>query len=115
MSEFDEYESLPTASAATHLIAGSMAGVFEHVSMYPVDSIKVATFSLSSADDDTSPGDRCARHSWASSWSQVPPPAGPVPRSGICGCRPWLDICTSHTLSTQFVDNLSQQEGLGFL
>lgn len=40
--EFDEYESLPqNASTATHMIAGSMAGVLEHCVMYPVDSVKV--------------------------------------------------------------------------
>ena len=43
MSEFDEYESLPEASALTHMIAGSLAGIGEHVAMYPVDSIKVIT------------------------------------------------------------------------
>jgi hypothetical protein len=49
MSEFDEYESLPEASALTHMIAGSLAGVGEHVAMYPVDSIKVITSDLFSS------------------------------------------------------------------
>ena len=42
MSEFDEYESLPTtATATTHMIAGSLAGILEHCVMYPIDSVKV--------------------------------------------------------------------------
>lgn len=43
-SEFDAedlYESLPTASPTTHMLAGSFAGVMEHCVMYPVDSVKV--------------------------------------------------------------------------
>ena len=47
MADFDDYESLsPTASATTHMIAGSLAGVFEHCAMYPADSIKVNTSRL---------------------------------------------------------------------
>lgn len=39
----DLYESLPTASATTHMLAGSMAGILEHCVMYPIDSVKVCT------------------------------------------------------------------------
>ncbi|KAL1924851.1 uncharacterized protein VTP21DRAFT_4505 [Calcarisporiella thermophila] len=40
MTDFD-YESLPdNTSAATHMIAGAMAGIIEHAAMYPVDAIK---------------------------------------------------------------------------
>ncbi|KAI9139201.1 mitochondrial carrier domain-containing protein [Paraphysoderma sedebokerense] len=40
-SEFDDYESLPpTATPLTHLIAGALAGITEHVVMYPLDSVK---------------------------------------------------------------------------
>ena len=38
----DEYESLPTSSVATHMTAGAMAGMMEHVIMYPLDSVKVS-------------------------------------------------------------------------
>lgn len=39
--EYD-YESLPESSSpATHMMAGAAAGMFEHVAMYPFDSIKV--------------------------------------------------------------------------
>ena len=45
MAEFDEYESLPTSSTSTHMIAGSMAGILEHCVMYPIDSVKVTKVS----------------------------------------------------------------------
>lgn len=38
---FDDYEQLPTPSAATNMMAGAAAGVLEHCVMYPMDSIKV--------------------------------------------------------------------------
>jgi hypothetical protein len=42
MEEADEYESLPpSATVATHIIAGAAAGVLEHCLMYPIDSVKV--------------------------------------------------------------------------
>lgn len=42
VSEVDEYESLPTTSSVTsHMVAGAMAGMMEHVVMYPLDSVKV--------------------------------------------------------------------------
>lgn len=45
LEEYDEYESLPnTATATTHMIAGSLAGILEHCVMYPVDSVKVIYF-----------------------------------------------------------------------
>jgi hypothetical protein len=36
-----DYESLPTSDVRTHMLAGAMAGVMEHVVMYPLDSVKV--------------------------------------------------------------------------
>jgi len=39
--EFD-YESLPSSSVGTHMSAGAMAGMMEHVIMYPLDSVKVS-------------------------------------------------------------------------
>lgn len=43
---FDDYENLPTPSAATNMMAGAAAGVLEHCVMYPMDSIKVDIFAL---------------------------------------------------------------------
>lgn len=41
---FDDYESLPNApSLAVTMFAGASAGILEHISMYPVDTIKVAS------------------------------------------------------------------------
>lgn len=37
----DVYESLPTSCMSTHMIAGAMAGMMEHVLMFPLDSVKV--------------------------------------------------------------------------
>ncbi|MBN3301258.1 MFRN1 protein, partial [Amia calva] len=46
-SEGDDYESLPpTASLATHMTAGAVAGILEHTVMYPVDSVKTRMQSL---------------------------------------------------------------------
>lgn len=36
-----EYESLPTNSLASHMLAGGAAGILEHTVMYPVDCVKV--------------------------------------------------------------------------
>lgn len=37
----DEPELQPGESITHHLIAGGMAGVIEHVAMFPIDTIKV--------------------------------------------------------------------------
>ena len=42
-NDVDEYESLPTSSVATHMMSGAMAGMMEHVIMYPLDSVKVSS------------------------------------------------------------------------
>lgn len=44
--EFDDYETLPSSSTATHMVAGSFAGIMEHCIMYPVDSVKVSYYTL---------------------------------------------------------------------
>ncbi|GFW31668.1 mitoferrin-2 [Trichonephila clavipes] len=44
--DFDDYETLPTSSTATHMVAGSFAGIMEHCIMYPVDSVKTRMQSL---------------------------------------------------------------------
>lgn len=41
---FDDYEALPNAKLSVTMFAGSMAGIMEHISMYPVDTIKVRHF-----------------------------------------------------------------------
>lgn len=43
---FDDYENLPTPSAATNMMAGAAAGVLEHCVMYPMDSIKVISHHI---------------------------------------------------------------------
>lgn len=40
----DDYESLPTTSVAVNMTAGAIAGVLEHIVMYPMDSVKVSPF-----------------------------------------------------------------------
>lgn len=41
MADEPEYESLPeSASTATHMIAGALAGIAEHTATYPIDAIK---------------------------------------------------------------------------
>ncbi|MBW0507798.1 hypothetical protein O181_047513 [Austropuccinia psidii MF-1] len=40
MAEEIEYEGLSNASLGTNMLAGALAGISEHVVMYPVDSIK---------------------------------------------------------------------------
>lgn len=44
--DIDEYESLPTSSVGTHMLAGAAAGIMEHCVMYPVDSVKTRMQSL---------------------------------------------------------------------
>lgn len=41
LDDTDEYESLPSGSVITHMIAGAIAGTAEHCVMYPLDSVKV--------------------------------------------------------------------------
>uniref|UniRef100_A0A1A9Z9K8 Mitoferrin n=1 Tax=Glossina pallidipes TaxID=7398 RepID=A0A1A9Z9K8_GLOPL len=43
----DDYESLPTTSVAINMTAGAIAGVLEHIVMYPMDSVKTRMQSLS--------------------------------------------------------------------
>ncbi|KAI8044608.1 mitoferrin [Drosophila gunungcola] len=43
----DDYESLPTTSVGVNMTAGAIAGVLEHVVMYPLDSVKTRMQSLS--------------------------------------------------------------------
>ncbi|KAH8306068.1 hypothetical protein KR018_000125 [Drosophila ironensis] len=43
----DDYESLPTTSVGVNMTAGAIAGVLEHVIMYPLDSVKTRMQSLS--------------------------------------------------------------------
>ncbi|SPP81391.1 mitoferrin [Drosophila guanche] len=45
----DDYESLPTTSVGINMTAGAIAGVLEHVVMYPLDSVKTRMQSLTSA------------------------------------------------------------------
>ena len=43
----DEYETLPEGvSLTTTMVAGAMAGIFEHVCMYPVDVVKTRQQAL---------------------------------------------------------------------
>lgn len=44
--DFDDYESLPAGNVGIHMSAGALAGVFEHIVMYPVDSVKVKIIHL---------------------------------------------------------------------
>ncbi|KAH8367489.1 hypothetical protein KR200_011807 [Drosophila serrata] len=43
----DDYESLPTTSVGVNMTAGGIAGVLEHLVMYPLDSVKTRMQSLS--------------------------------------------------------------------
>ncbi|XP_013103437.1 mitoferrin [Stomoxys calcitrans] len=45
----DDYESLPTTSLGINMTAGAIAGVLEHIVMYPMDSVKTRMQSLSPA------------------------------------------------------------------
>lgn len=38
---FDDYENLPNARLSVTMFAGASAGIMEHISMYPIDTIKV--------------------------------------------------------------------------
>ena len=38
---FDDYENLPNAKLSVTMFAGASAGIMEHISMYPIDTIKV--------------------------------------------------------------------------
>ncbi|XP_072041978.1 mitoferrin-1-like [Amphiura filiformis] len=42
----DEYETLPSSTMGTHMMAGAVAGVMEHCVMYPVDSVKTRMQSI---------------------------------------------------------------------
>jgi len=44
--DFDDYESLPTTSLQTIMMAGALAGIMEHCVMYPLDSVKTRMQSL---------------------------------------------------------------------
>lgn len=41
---FDDYENLPNARLSVTMFAGASAGIMEHISMYPIDTIKVMYF-----------------------------------------------------------------------
>lgn len=41
---FDDYENLPNARLSVTMFAGASAGIMEHISMYPIDTIKVKYF-----------------------------------------------------------------------
>lgn len=44
---FDDYENLPNARLSVTMFAGASAGIMEHISMYPIDTIKTRMQSLS--------------------------------------------------------------------
>ncbi|KNC83643.1 hypothetical protein SARC_04104 [Sphaeroforma arctica JP610] len=46
MEPGEEYEYLPTSNLHIHMAAGAMAGVMEHCTVYPIDSIKTKMQSL---------------------------------------------------------------------
>ncbi len=47
MADMDDYESLPEdASFTVTASAGALAGIAEHVALYPVDSVKVRFLQL---------------------------------------------------------------------
>lgn len=39
--DVEDYESLPTTSVGVNMAAGAIAGILEHIVMYPMDSVKV--------------------------------------------------------------------------
>jgi hypothetical protein len=41
----DDYEAIPNSSMAVNMMAGSLAGITEHVVMYPFDAIKVCSLN----------------------------------------------------------------------
>lgn len=40
-----EYESIPNSSPGIHLLAGALAGITEHVATYPLDVLKVFSYT----------------------------------------------------------------------
>ena len=47
MAEMDDYESLPEDTPVrVTAMAGALAGIAEHVALYPVDSVKVRPNTL---------------------------------------------------------------------
>ncbi|CAO1434100.1 unnamed protein product [Diamesa serratosioi] len=44
---FDDYEQLDTNNIGTNMTAGALAGIMEHLVMYPIDSVKTRMQSLS--------------------------------------------------------------------
>ncbi|CRK88035.1 CLUMA_CG001821, isoform A [Clunio marinus] len=48
---FDDYENLPNAKLSVTMFAGASAGIMEHISMYPIDTIKTRMQSLSHANE----------------------------------------------------------------
>eukprot|EP01134_Creolimax_fragrantissima_P000438 CFRG0438T1 len=46
MEPGEEYEQLPTSNLHIHMAAGTMAGILEHCTVYPIDSIKTKMQSL---------------------------------------------------------------------
>lgn len=48
----DDYETLPTESVGTHMIAGAIAGIMEHCVMYPLDSVKTRMQSLATSGSE---------------------------------------------------------------
>ncbi|XP_034487424.1 mitoferrin [Drosophila innubila] len=45
----DDYESLPTTSVGVNMTAGALAGILEHIVMYPLDSVKTRMQSLTNS------------------------------------------------------------------
>ena len=43
---FDDYEQLDTNNIGTNMTAGALAGIMEHLVMYPIDSVKVMSTNL---------------------------------------------------------------------
>lgn len=43
---FDDYEQLNTNNIGTNMTAGALAGIMEHLVMYPIDSVKVMFTNL---------------------------------------------------------------------
>lgn len=48
----DDYESLPTTSVGINMTAGAIAGVLEHIVMYPMDSVKVSLKQTSNKQNE---------------------------------------------------------------
>ena len=77
MATADEYEGLPeTAGLGTHMAAGALAGISEHVVMYPLDSVKTRMQVLSAPADAAQALRRAltansARALWRGVWSVI--------------------------------------------